>query len=113
LNEALPIAQRSNHRMHGPILTALADLHCKAGETQTGLDLAQRAVATNQESAATAPWYAAQAAITQSYCQALTGARVDGTASASMDELEKKWGSDSPFVRRAREQIAASSNAKP
>ena len=114
LNEALPIAAKSKHRMHGAILTALADLHCAAGRTQEGLDFAQRAAATIQESAEAAPWYAAQAAITMAYCRARAGHRDESDASsANLAEIEKKWGSDSPFARRARAQIAATSSSRP
>jgi len=106
LDEALPIAAASNHRMHGPILTALADLACADGRIKEGGDYAQRAVTTNQEHADTAPWYLDQARLTQQYCAAASGKKIDREALAGLAQtLQKKWGDASPFTQRARAQI--------
>lgn len=108
LDEALPIAEKSKHRMYGPILTTLADLHCVRGELEAGAALAERAVTVNQEHADTASWYADQAALTQKYCQALAGTKIERSALTPLAAgLERKWGKDSPFVQRSREQIRA------
>ena len=106
LDEALPIAEKANHRMYGPILTALADLHCAAGDAAQGAGFAERAVSINQEHAEKAPWYAAQAALTQKYCQALSDTPIEHASLAPLlATLKKKWGETSPFTRRGMEQI--------
>jgi tetratricopeptide (TPR) repeat protein len=108
LDEALPIAAASNHRMHGPILTALADLACSDGRVKDGGTYAQRAVTTNQEHADTAPWYLDQAKLTQQFCTAAAGEKTDHSASAAFAAtLQKKWGEKSPFTQRALAQIRA------
>lgn len=113
LEEALPIADKSHHRMLGPILSTLADLKCSGGDTQQGGGLAARAVTANAEHADVAPWYAAQAALTKAYCDAMAGAAVaDGTATPLADQLERKWGTSSPFARRGRAQAQVIDTAK-
>ncbi len=108
LSEALPIAENSKHRMHGPILTTLADLHCANGQLETGEAFAERAAAINGEHAENAPWYADQALLTQKYCQALAGMKVEqDTLAPLIDALKRKWGEESPFTRRGEEQIRA------
>ena len=94
--------------MFGPILTTLADLHCANGQLETGESFAERAVAINGEHAENAPWYADQALLTQSYCQALAGVKVErDTLAPLIAALKRKWGDASPFTRRAQEQIRA------
>lgn len=108
LEEAVPIAQKSRHRMQAPILATLADLECGGGDTAHGTGLAARAVAVSAEHADIAPWYVAQARLTQAYCEATSGTAVArGTAMPLAAELERKWGAASPFTRRAREQTRA------
>jgi tetratricopeptide (TPR) repeat protein len=113
LEEALPIAEKSHHRMHGPILSTLADLACSGSDTARGAELAASAVTVNAEHADIAPWYAAQAKLTQAYCEAMAGTAVaKGTAAPLADQLEHKWGAASPFAKRAREQVRAIEGAK-
>jgi tetratricopeptide (TPR) repeat protein len=108
LDEALPIAEKSKHRMYGPILTTLADLHCASGQLELGASFAERAVTVNREHADIAPWYADQAALTQKYCQAMTGLKVErGTLAPLVAALNKKWGEASPFAQRGLEQVRA------
>ncbi|MEO7936367.1 MAG: tetratricopeptide repeat protein, partial [Dokdonella sp.] len=108
LNEALPIAENSKHRMYGPILTTLADLHCANGQLQLGESFAERAVTINGEHAENAPWYADQALLTQKYCQALAGIKVEhDTLAPLIAALKRKWGEASPFTLRGQEQILA------
>ncbi|WP_395679878.1 tetratricopeptide repeat protein [Dokdonella sp.] len=108
LEEAAPIADRSHHRMHGPILSTLADLACSGSDTARGAELAASAVTVSAEHADIAPWYAAQAKLTQAYCQAMAGTAVaKGAAAALAEQLEHKWGAASPFTRRARAQVRA------
>jgi tetratricopeptide (TPR) repeat protein len=108
LDEALPIAEKAKHRMHGPILMMLADLHCANGNAAPGAEFAERAVAVNQEHADKAPWYADQAALTQKYCQALSGTKIERASLAPLlATLKKKWGETSPFTRRGQEQVRA------
>lgn len=108
LEEALPIAEKSHHRMHGPILSTLADVACSGGDIARGVELAANAVTVNAEHADIAPWYAAQAKLTQAYCEAMAGTAIaKGTAAPLAGELERKWGAASPFARRAREQARA------
>ncbi len=108
LNEALPIAEKTKHRMYGPILTTLADLHCASGQLELGASFAERAVTINREHADNAPWYADQAMLTQKYCQALAGVKVDrDTLPPLITALKRKWGEASPFTRRGLEQIRA------
>jgi tetratricopeptide (TPR) repeat protein len=113
LEEALPIAETSHHRMHGPILSTLADLACSGGDTARGAEFAASAVTINAEHAGIAPWYAAQAKLTQAYCEAMAGNAVaKGTAAPLAAELERKWGAASPFAIRARGQQHAIESAK-
>lgn len=108
LEEALPIADKSHHRMHSPILATLADLECGGGDAARGAELSASAVAVGTEHADIAPWYVAQARLTQAYCQAMSGtAPARGAAAPLAGELERKWGAASPFTRRAREQRRA------
>lgn len=108
LEEALPIAEKSHHRMHGPILATLADLECSGGDAARGAGLAAQAITVTAEHADIAPWYAAQAKLTQAYCTAMAGTAVArGTAAPLADELERKWSAASPFAVRAREQVRA------
>jgi len=111
LEEALPIAEKSHHRMHGPILSTLADLECSGGDTARGTELAAIAVTVNAEHADIAPWYVAQARLTQAYCDTVAGDAVaKGTTAPLAGELERKWGAASPFAHRAREQVRAIEN---
>ena len=113
LEEALPIAQKSHHRMHGPILATLADLECSGGDAVRGTDLAAQAVAVSAEHADIAPWYAAQAELTRAYCAAMGGAApARGTAAPLADQLERKWGAASPFAIRAHAQVRAIEDGK-
>jgi tetratricopeptide (TPR) repeat protein len=108
LNEALPIAEKSKHRMYGPILTTLADMHCAGGQLELGAAFAERAVTVNREHADIAPWYADQAALTQKYCQAMAGLKVERTTLAPLvAALNRKWGETSPFAQRGLEQVRA------
>ena len=108
LDEALPIAEKSKHRMYGPILTTLADLHCANGQLELGASFAERAVTVNREHADIAPWYADQAALTQKYCQAMAGLKVErSTLAPLVAALNKKWGEASPFAQRGLEQVRA------
>lgn len=108
LEEALPIAAASNHRMHGPILSALADLACADGRVKEGAVYAKNAVITNQEHADTAPWYLDQATLTQKFCANAGGEEVDrGSLAALAETLQKKWGEASPLTQRAIAQIRA------
>jgi tetratricopeptide (TPR) repeat protein len=108
LDEALPIAENSKHRMYGPILTTLADIHCAAGQLELGASLAERAVTVNREHADIAPWYADQATLTQKYCQAMAGLKVErNTLAPLVAALGKKWGEASPFAQRGLEQVHA------
>jgi tetratricopeptide (TPR) repeat protein len=108
LDEALPIAEKSKHRMYGPILTTLADLHCASGKLELGASFAERAVMVNREHADMAPWYADQAALTQKYCQAMAGLKVErSTLAPLVATLNRKWGEASPFAQRGLEQVHA------
>lgn len=113
LEEALPIAAKSHHRMHAPILATLADLECSDGDRARGAQLAADAVAVAAEHKDIAPWYAAQAELTQAYCAARNGTGVArDDVPALVDTLERKWGKSSPFAQRAREQRKAIAAAK-
>src|SRR5262249_19563858 len=106
LEQALPIAEKANHRMLGPILTTLADLHCSQGKLEQGAAFAARAVTVTAEHTDIAPWYADQAVLVQSYCQALAGGKPGDGLDRRLATLKKKWGQDSPFTQRAAMQLA-------
>lgn len=113
LEEALPIAAKSHHRMHAPILATLADLECSGGDPVRGAQLAADAVAVAAEHKDIAPWYAAQAELTQAYCAAKNGTGVArDDVPALVDTLEHKWGKSSPFAQRARAQLKVIGAAK-
>jgi len=108
LEEALPIAQASHHRMHAPILATLADIECSGGDAARGARLAADAVEVAEPHADVAPWYLAQAKLARAYCARAAGAAIAAEpATALADALEQKWGATSPFARRAREQARA------
>lgn len=113
LEEALPIAEKAHHRMHATILATLADLECSRDDGARGASLAAQAVTVAAEHADIAPWYSAQARLTQMYCAEKAGApTAHGEAGSLADELVRKWGGKSPFALRAREQARAIESGK-
>ncbi|MEO8673480.1 MAG: tetratricopeptide repeat protein [Tahibacter sp.] len=108
LEEALPIADKSKHRMLGPILSGLADLNCSTGRTQDGIVYAERAVSVTQEHDDVAHWYTAQAQLTQRYCQSVAGTPSERSDLVPMlAALRQKWGDANPFTRRGAAQLHA------
>jgi Tfp pilus assembly protein PilF len=108
LREALPIAESSQHRMLGPILAALADLRCAVAADEEARALAQRAVEASRNADGADAWYAALARLTAAACSARAGEIIDRSAARrDLDAVQAKWGSASPFARRAQAQFDA------
>jgi tetratricopeptide (TPR) repeat protein len=108
LEEGVTVAQASHHRMLGPLLSALGDLRCAQGQATEGIELAQRAIAVYEMDAEAAAWRAAQARLTLGYCRARAGEAIERrTLRSDADVIVAIWKAASPFVRRAREQLAA------
>ncbi|MFC1777844.1 tetratricopeptide repeat protein [Pseudomonadota bacterium] len=108
LEEALPIAMQSNHRMLGQIQAALADVQCLGGETESGHLLAQQALVSNQQEHGEDNWRSHRTAMVLAYCSGLSGesvsvAELDVLTCAIMD----RWPVSNYFTLRAREHRAA------
>ena len=104
--EALQIAEASGHRMLGPILANLADLRCAEDDAAGGTALAARAVGATRDEYGEAHAYTAQAQLVHAWCSARTGAAIDpAAAQRDVVVVVEKWGSDSPFARRAHAQL--------
>jgi tetratricopeptide (TPR) repeat protein len=104
LREALPIAQDSHHRMLGPILTALADIQCRAGEA-SGSGLAEHAVTAGLEEFGDNDWNMQRAVLTRAYCAALAGGQVDLKAvDTALCVITTRWGEQNYFSVRGNEQ---------
>jgi tetratricopeptide (TPR) repeat protein len=108
LREALAIAEASQHRMLGPVLSALADLRCSIAPEAEAHALAQRAVEVTASARDGDAWQAAQARLAERACAARLGESVDRAgARTDLDELRAKWNPASPFVRRGQAQLDA------
>jgi len=93
--KALKAAVLHNHRLHGPVLTDLADLKCRTGRYADGLKLLDEARPIVAERYPDDPWRTALVDNVRAGC--LTGQRqfdeADRLFAASTPVLLKKWGS--------------------
>jgi len=106
LEEALKIAEASRHRMLGPILVGLADINCQAGDTGTGMELAQRSVVVTEAEYGEDDWRSQRALLTAAYCKHLAGQATNlKLLNQARDALHERWGPESYFSRRADEQL--------
>lgn len=104
LTEARGIAETNAHRMLGPIVNALADLHCAQGDT-AGIALAKHAVELLATAEPNDAWRAAQAQLTLDYCRGIGGEAADRDAhDAAWKVLRARWPQGGAFLRRAQQQ---------
>ena len=103
LEEALPIAEKANHAMLGPILTTLAELYCSEDRLPEGNALAERALATTREHDGEDHWHTASALLVSNLCRAAANQPVQRAQSdAALAIVRKRWSRDSPFARHAQ-----------
>ena len=103
LEEALPIAEKAQHPMLGPILANLADLDCGGDAVARGVERAARAQALDRERHGDEHWQVHYAALVEAACRARMGERVDAAAvEEHRGAVEKRWPEANPFTQRAR-----------
>jgi len=109
LEEALPIAEASDHAMKGPILNGLADILCSDGNAAKGLAFAEASAQENSKRHPPDHWRIAQSKLTLAYCGQAAGVTVDRSEMSRLSALlRKKFGPRSPFTRRGEAQAKAS-----
>src|SRR5690606_27406625 len=98
LHEALPIAESAQHPMLGPILTSLAQTHCRGDRQAEGHAFATRALAAEQASHGVDHWQTRAAVLSLNYCRALAGDTVDEAAvDQAIGAIVQRWGAESAF----------------
>ena len=106
LHEGIGVALASKHRMLGPLLTAMADLECAAGESATGAGHAREALAVfaaASEGDADA-WRVAQARLVSAYCLSASGDAADpAVVRQDLATLRARWPGSSPYLVRAQQ----------
>ena len=108
LTEALPIAQKSNHRMLGQIQTALADTYCLSGEIETGQKLAKQALISNQQEHGEDNWRSQRASMVVAYCSDLSGDEISiADFKVWACAVRNRWPIPNYFTQRAREHWTA------
>jgi len=116
LQKALKAAVLNKHRLHGPILTDLADLECRTGRYREGLARLEQARPIVAERYPDDPWRVAHVDNVRAGC--LTGvgqyAEAERLISASMPVLLPKWPPDTLYghdaVRRSLQLYRATGN---
>jgi tetratricopeptide (TPR) repeat protein len=102
LEEALPIADRAEHAMLGPILANLADLRCAEGKLAEGLPASERALATDIARNGEAHWQSHYASLVLAACRAASGVPQEkAVLDAHLDTVRARWPTASPFATRA------------
>lgn len=108
LDEALPIAEASDRVVLGSILAALAEIDCVAGRSDSGLVLAERALATSSARDTETDWRGAAGVLALNLCrvaakQPAPRAEID----AALATVRTRWKAPSPFRSYAERQHAA------
>lgn len=105
--KGLAIASARKHRMQGPILVNLADLHCREGQTEQGLQLIEQARPLIRQVYADQPWREAMLESVEGSCMTAAG---NGQTARSLltrgySVLKTELGNDSLFTRNARDRL--------
>ena len=105
LLEALDIAEATNHRTLGPILTALADIHCQTDQSAAGLALAKRALQVNASEYGVDDWRSQRTELTMAFCESQAGENPDpADLNVAVKTIITRWGEENYFSKRAIEQ---------
>jgi tetratricopeptide (TPR) repeat protein len=105
LLEALNIADSTHHRTLGPILTALADIHCQTDQAVAGMALATRALEANSAEYGEDDWRSQRTELTLTSCQFQSGEPRDPLQlDPAVKTIVTRWGVENYFSKRAVEQ---------
>jgi tetratricopeptide (TPR) repeat protein len=93
LAKALRVAEVTKHRNLGPILTELADISCRTGQTAKGLTLLDRAQPITRSDYPDDPWRNAWVENTRGACLVMAGRSAEGRPIllSSMRALHERW----------------------
>ena len=104
LTGALPIANKTNHRMLGQIQAALADVYCRSGNPDAGVELSTQALASNQQEHGNENWRSHWAALVLAYCKTESGTSIEAESlQRSVCVIKEKWPVPNFFSLRASE----------
>jgi tetratricopeptide (TPR) repeat protein len=107
LEEARTIAETGQHRILGPVLTSLADLHCQAGDFAVGLVLSEQSLAITARDYGDEDWRTQRAVLTAHWCGRLGGQGHDaGMVQHALAAITQRWSDTSYFSQRAHQQSA-------
>ncbi len=100
--EALPIAEKFDHPMLGPILTGLAELDCAHAAVEIGTARAQHAVAAALQHHGADHWRSAAAEMAAALCAARAGRQIElATVRSLAKRIQTRWAPTSPFHTHA------------
>jgi tetratricopeptide (TPR) repeat protein len=106
LEEAEAIAATNQHRIHGPVLASLADLHCMAGDLEKGQLLAQQSLQVTEAEYGLDDWRSKRAMVVNHYCNAMTGKNINREdMQSAAAALVQRWGEANFFSQRSHEQL--------
>lgn len=108
--KALRVAQATNHRNLGPVLTEMADLACARGRPDAGLTMLARAEPPTRKDYPDDPWRLAWLENTRGACLVAKGELAAGRAlmERSMPALTARWTSDTLYGAMAAWRLNAS-----
>jgi tetratricopeptide (TPR) repeat protein len=109
LGDALRLAERTEHRMWGPILVNEADLRCAGGDAVGSAAMLDEARARIDKAYGDEPWRVAILDSVRGQCLSVSGDSATGEALLldSLPVIEARWGKGSLFAYDARARIAA------
>jgi len=108
--EALPIAEKFDHPMLGPILAGLAELDCEQAAVEIGSVRAQQAVAAAQKHHGAEHWRSAAAEMSAALCAAHAGEPIDRAKVGGLAKrIQTRWAPASPFHTHAKALLRATS----
>jgi tetratricopeptide (TPR) repeat protein len=109
LAEALALAQRTQHRMWGPILVNEADLKCSQGNTDGATEALDEAAVRIEKAYPDEPWRIAILDSVRGQCLSVSGQRAAGEALlvGSLPVIDARWGKGSLFAHDARARLEA------
>ena len=103
LTEALAIARDHGHRLHGPVLTNLADLYCRTGRQDAALASVAEAAPALSADYGGEIWRIANLDSVRGACLTQAGqfAEAEALLLQSHGAIEDRWGKDSLFTHNA------------
>jgi tetratricopeptide (TPR) repeat protein len=109
LSEALALAQRTEHRMWGPILVNQTDLKCSQGDAEGSAATLDEAAMHIHKAYPDEPWRIAILDSVRGQCLCVSGQPVAGEALLveSLPIIDARWGKGSLFAHDARARLAA------